>query len=276
MPEIKNIFDIAGRAMASQMVRLNTVASNLANAGTISGSKEEAYKSLKPVFETQFSEAIESNGVSTVDVVGIKAITRDPERVFMPNHPSADGEGYVYRAAVDENEDIASFSSYGPNSKGILKPNIVAQGKNTVIANSDNQVMTGNGTSFSSPVNAGMLACLWGSNSDQSASSIKEAVYKSADRYLNPNHHYGYGVPNYYAAHQYLNHDFVIPINESINQDVSYNIYTVDGRVIDSGILYYNSVHDEIKVIKPSSPGVYIIHLFADGFELKNKFIVFE
>ena len=106
MAEIKNIFDIAGRAMASQMVRLNTVASNLANAGTISASKEEAYKSLKPVFETHFSEAIESNGVSTVDVVGIEAITRDPERVFMPNHPSADGDGYVYRAAVDENEEM--------------------------------------------------------------------------------------------------------------------------------------------------------------------------
>jgi len=106
MAEIKNVFDIAGRAMASQMVRLNTVASNLANAGTISGSKEEAYKSLKPVFETQFSTAMESNGVSTVDVVGIEAITRDPERVFMPNHPSADGDGYVYRAAVDENEEM--------------------------------------------------------------------------------------------------------------------------------------------------------------------------
>ena len=106
MAEIKNVFDIAGRAMASQMVRLNTVASNLANAGTISASKEEAYKSLKPVFETKFSRAMESNGVSTVDVVGIEAITRDPERVFMPNHPSADGDGYVYRAAVDENEEM--------------------------------------------------------------------------------------------------------------------------------------------------------------------------
>jgi flagellar basal-body rod protein FlgC len=106
MSEIKNIFDISGRAMASQLVRLNTVASNLANAGTISGSKEEAYRSLKPVFATQFSNAIEKNGVSTVDVVGIEAITRDPERVFMPNHPSADRDGYVYRAAVDENEEM--------------------------------------------------------------------------------------------------------------------------------------------------------------------------
>ena len=106
MTEIKNIFDISGRAMASQLIRLNTVASNLANAGTISGSKEEAYRSLKPVFATQFSNAIESDGVSTVDVVGIEAITRDPERVFMPNHPSSDGDGYVYRAAVDENEEM--------------------------------------------------------------------------------------------------------------------------------------------------------------------------
>lgn len=106
MSEIKNIFDISGRAMASQLVRLNTVASNLANAGTISGSKEEAYRSLKPVFATQFSNAIEKNGISTVDVVGIEAITRDPERVFMPNHPSADRDGYVYRAAVDENEEM--------------------------------------------------------------------------------------------------------------------------------------------------------------------------
>ena len=106
MSEIKNIFDISGRAMASQLIRLNTVASNLANAGTISGSKEEAYRSLKPVFATQFSSAIGSDGLSTVDVVEIKAITRDPERVFMPNHPSSDADGYVYRAAVDENEEM--------------------------------------------------------------------------------------------------------------------------------------------------------------------------
>ena len=113
MAEVKNIFDIAGRAMASQMVRLNTVASNLANAGTISGSKEEAYRALKPVFETQFSEALKDKGISTVDVVGIEAISRDPERVFLPNHPSADDEGYVYRAAVDENEEMIEMVEAG-------------------------------------------------------------------------------------------------------------------------------------------------------------------
>ena len=48
MSNIKNVFDISGRAMAAQLVRLNTVASNLANAGNIAGSKEEAYKSINP------------------------------------------------------------------------------------------------------------------------------------------------------------------------------------------------------------------------------------
>ena len=72
MNDIKNIFDISGRAMASQLVRLNTVASNLANAGTVSGTKEEAFRSLKPVFETKFADAFDKTGVSTVDVVGIE------------------------------------------------------------------------------------------------------------------------------------------------------------------------------------------------------------
>jgi flagellar basal-body rod protein FlgC len=106
MSEIKNIFDISGRAMAAQLVRLNTVASNLANAGTISGSKETAFKALKPVFETKFADALKRSGVSTVDVVGIESVTRDPERAYMPDHPQADKDGFVYRAAVDENEEM--------------------------------------------------------------------------------------------------------------------------------------------------------------------------
>ena len=106
MSDIKNVFDISGRAMASQLVRLNTVASNLANAGTVSTTEEEAFRSLKPVFATKFADSFENNGVSTVDVVGIERVNCDPERAFMPNHPSADEDGFVYRAAVDENEEM--------------------------------------------------------------------------------------------------------------------------------------------------------------------------
>ena len=53
MSSVKNIFDVSGRAMAAQMIRLNTVASNLANSNNISSSSEGAYRPLKPIFKTQ-------------------------------------------------------------------------------------------------------------------------------------------------------------------------------------------------------------------------------
>ena len=174
------------------------------------------------------------------------------------------------------NEEFTLFSSYGPNAHGVLKPNVVAQGKNTVVATSENQLMTGNGTSFSAPVTAGMVACLWGSIPDLSASIIKDAIYRSSHRFLNPDTQFGYGIPNYYSAYQYLNYDFIIPINQNISEDVSYSIYAIDGKLIDSGILYYNNQQDVIKIIKPKRAGIYIIHLITDGFELSQKFIVFE
>ena len=107
MSEIRNIFDISGRAMAAQLVRLNTVASNLANAGTISESKETAFKALKPVFETKFADALKRTGVSPLlTLLVLRPIARDPERAYMPDHPQADKDGFVYRAAVDENEEM--------------------------------------------------------------------------------------------------------------------------------------------------------------------------
>ena len=109
MAEIRNIFDVAGRSMAAQMVRLNTVASNLANAGAVSGNKENAFRALKPVFETKFADALKRTGLSTVDAVDVKETTLEPERVYMPSHPDSDLEGYVFRAAVDENEEMVEM-----------------------------------------------------------------------------------------------------------------------------------------------------------------------
>ena len=109
MAEVKNIFDVAGRSMAAQMVRLNTVASNLANAGSVTGNKENAFRALKPVFETKFADALKRSGLSTVDAVEVKQTLREPERIYMPAHPESDNEGYVFRAAVDENEEMVEM-----------------------------------------------------------------------------------------------------------------------------------------------------------------------
>ena len=71
MADIKNVFDIAARSMSAQMVRLNTVASNLANARSVASSEAEAYRAIKPVFKTIYADDLQKTGVSSVDVVDI-------------------------------------------------------------------------------------------------------------------------------------------------------------------------------------------------------------
>ena len=109
MAEVKNIFDISGRAMSAQLLRLNTVASNLANANNVSGSAQNAYKAIKPVFETKYAERFENSGIATVDAVNVKAINRQPEKVFMPEHPKADKDGFIYNAAVNVEEEMVEM-----------------------------------------------------------------------------------------------------------------------------------------------------------------------
>jgi flagellar basal-body rod protein FlgC len=92
-----NVFDIAGRAMSAQLVRLNTTASNLANAGSVSATKEGAFRALKPVFET----VTDRPGVATVKVDRVVQAETEPTKRHAPGHPLADKDGYVWEAGVD-------------------------------------------------------------------------------------------------------------------------------------------------------------------------------
>ncbi len=97
------IFDIAGRAMSAQLLRLNSSASNLANAGSISTTEDNAFRSLKPVFQTEYEG---SSGKATVSVLGVVQSAMAPQRRHEPGHPLADKDGYVHVAAVDANAEL--------------------------------------------------------------------------------------------------------------------------------------------------------------------------
>ena len=109
MSDIKNVFDISGRAMAAQLVRLNTIASNLANAGNLASTQGEAYRSLKPVFETKYSDEVRKNGIATAQAIDIVESNRLPEKLYMPDHPSAGKDGFVYSAAVNIEEEYVEM-----------------------------------------------------------------------------------------------------------------------------------------------------------------------
>ena len=97
-----NIFDIAGRAMSAQLVRLNTTASNMANAGNVTGSAAEAYRAIKPVF----TSVTDSPGMASVKVSEIVTTNAEPTKRHDPNHPLADANGDVWEAAVDSNAEL--------------------------------------------------------------------------------------------------------------------------------------------------------------------------
>ena len=116
----------------------------------------------------------------------------------------ADGDNVLAIGAVNASGTIAPFSSGGPNGAGKLKPNIVSVGWQTVYVNTYGVVSTGSGTSYSNPNIAGLIACLWQAFREFSNTDIMDAVQRSADRYSNPDEHYGYGIPNMRIAYQIL------------------------------------------------------------------------
>jgi flagellar basal-body rod protein FlgC len=100
-----SLFDIAGRAMAAQSIRLNTTASNLANAGSVAGSEAAAFRALKPVFSTTPDAA----GRATVQVDSIANSGATPVKRHDPHHPLADATGHVWEAAVDEAAELVEM-----------------------------------------------------------------------------------------------------------------------------------------------------------------------
>lgn len=103
----KDISQIAGSAMAAQTVRLNTIASNLANAGT-SGTEETAYRARKPVFASVFQ-----NGGASVQVLDVISTDDALTSRHEPGHPLADENGMVFYSnvsAVEEMTDMMAAS----------------------------------------------------------------------------------------------------------------------------------------------------------------------
>ena len=100
-----SIFDISGRAMAAQLVRLNTTASNLANANSVSTTKEGAFRALKPVFKTVSG----GEGIATVQVSQVVASQTDPTKRHDPGNPLADKNGDVWDAGVDQAAEMVEM-----------------------------------------------------------------------------------------------------------------------------------------------------------------------
>ncbi|RMG81055.1 MAG: peptidase S8 [Bacteroidetes bacterium] len=118
----------------------------------------------------------------------------------------ADAIGALAIGAVDMDGRRARFSSLGPSADGRIKPDLAAAGKGVSVASVYSpKVSRSSGTSFSSPLIAGMVAALWSAFPEKTNREIVDAILRSASQYLMPDNELGYGIPDFDKAWKILN-----------------------------------------------------------------------
>lgn len=200
----------------------------------------------------------------------------------------ADAVNALAIGAVKEDETYAVFSSQGPTSDGRVKPDVTAQGQNPYVSDATGNITnTGSGTSYSGPIVAGMVACLWQALPTKTNQQIKQLITQSADRYASPTVQYGYGIPDFNLAvanglsvASFSNKDFVVfpnPATNSISVVLSegFNsanivLYTVLGqKVLEEKITTQSS---DIS-IKSLDKGTYLYKIDSNGFSKSGKIV---
>jgi subtilisin family serine protease len=117
----------------------------------------------------------------------------------------ADAFDILAVGAVNDDRELASFSSRGPSADGRVKPDVSAVGLGTIgLSVGGDHVGPINGTSFASPLVAGLTACLWQLHPDRTAHEIMDAVRRSASQHDHPDDDLGYGIPDFWRAHLLL------------------------------------------------------------------------
>lgn len=194
----------------------------------------------------------------------------------------ADADSIVSVGAVNDMGNYASFSSTGPTPDGRIKPDLSAQGEQTFVAGSWG-VFPGNGTSFSSPVLAGMSACLWQVDTTLTNFQVIHAMKQSASQYNNPDNFLGYGIPNFQMAFLILsgntfpnidegnipwafpnpfNDHFTIGFSINDSQFVKIEIYDISGKLV------YDS--DNMKAL----PGVKLLNISGTDKWMGGSYIM--
>lgn len=148
-------------------------------------------------FITRGANVAVSKGIFCVVSAGNTGNTQNPN-IGAP----ADAFDILTVGAVDANENYVAFSSIGPSYDDRIKPDVMARGYQDTITTVDGAIGVASGTSFSSPITAGLVACLWQALPDMTNAELRQLIKESSDRYTAPTHQYGYGIPDFSLALQ--------------------------------------------------------------------------
>ena len=207
----------------------------------------------------------------------------------------SDADNILTVGAVNNDSVIQGFSGRGPTFDGRIKPDVCAQGKNTVAATTvDGQVTTVSGTSLSAPIITGLTACLWQGFPDKTSYQVMDAIRRSASTSAHPNDSLGYGLPDYFIARQLLQagngHEnfigsiFPNPYRDNFNlsfyttkaQQADIVLYNITGQVLYSNKIQTpanNFTSVNVQTHNVLSAGVYFLCIKTDTETLVQKVV---
>jgi len=180
-----------------------------------------------------------SKGIAVVNSAGNEGAT-PWKYIGVP----ADADSILTIGAISYMGAVVSFSSKGPSSDGRLKPNVVAVGLNSALIDAGGDVTTNSGTSFSSPITAGLVACLWQAKPELSNIELFNIIEESASHYNNPDTAYGYGIPDFCEALLHIQElkgfsnddEFIYTSANPIENEISFTLYSARSQEISIGL----------------------------------------
>ena len=211
-----------------------------------------------------------------------------------------DADSVLTIGAVDSAGVIAGFSSRGLTFDGRIKPNTCARGVQAVIAANGGGITTSGGTSFSSPITAGAVTCLWQANPSANIVQLINAIQLSATQAFAPDSIQGYGIPNFCKADSILsmilgvadlssnennmlfvypnpfNTNFTIEYYAAQKETVTVELYDVTGRkvVSQNQVVFMNTKNTfTLSDISILSKGIYTLRLISSAKTYNSKII---
>lgn len=240
-------------------------------------SQSHAYTNLNgataPI--TKAANIAASKGIAVVVSAG-----NDGDKTWYYISVPADSPNVLTVGAVDSNRAKAAFSSFGPTSDGRIKPDVCTMGQNSIVASTTGSTGASNGTSFSAPIMAGMLACLWQAKPNLTANELIQLVKSSSSLAQSPNNSLGYGIPDVATAAKIILNNFETdqldifpnPFNSNITiklpelnmNIVEYSLYSIlgDEVITQKKQVINNSIDIEIPQRLPK--GNYIIRVKSE------------
>lgn len=208
----------------------------------------------------------------------------------------SDADSGLSVGAVDVNGNKIPFSSEGYEKFSMIKPNVVALGRTVAIVNNRNEIVTGSGTSYSSPIVAGLAACLWQAYPQKTNMEIFQAIEKSSSQFFNPDLQLGYGIPNFEIAYRILSETpfepssdkaisiYPNPASNFINinfyenfNEIIFTLYNPMGKTIYSQKLNINgriSVSLPVQNLQISNSGIYFIRIDSQSGSYVQKIYI--